>query len=327
MSYTLTTFIRQALMDVGYGWEAGKTPTTSPYTWQRPPLTTEEVLLGIPLQQFLKIPVRLDIDELADIYEQFVAGAVRQRTLHRRRGAHHWLCRQLDMKAAAFRTLFVPLEFNAERLGLHLTLMQFAALVAYNVPCHIEQGPDTFAAVSEVEGYQFGVRNGQLVTNMPGLRPTIPVRGLYVADGNLQDIARGAAEMSETINLYDVTRHWLDLRAGDLGLDYEPFQLALSVSWWRTGGIFPELLWELTLRERSRQSLERALDEARAYDNYEAPLEVLRDIFVPQFITAQMFKRRFGNPESPVRMPLSAFTRRRWDEAIDELTPLPETEV
>ncbi len=332
----LPRLVAEHLKGVGFDYEASRTVEPRPCSWYRPPLVTDLKLSGAPLGEYLFVKVDRTVDELVDIYERFVAGFIYSRTEAkteamrrgerrgtRRRGmpSDRWLADALSIEYYMARTHFVRPVRGAERLGLHQNLVEFAALVAYNHPVHLEHGEDTFVAVSVRDGLSFGVRGGRLVSNLPRERRKIPVRGLANPGGRLVDLPRGMPEQTLEPLLYDTLRLWLEENQEKVGETAAALLLALTIMRWRSPYAIPGALRTLVSFERSRKALVQACAEARGFEHFDDPQKTLRELFVPHFITVQEFAEMFGNPYQRVALPLSDRTRQKWAQAINSLDP------
>jgi hypothetical protein len=207
------------------------------------------------------------------------------------------------------------------RLGLHLNLIEFAALVAYNNTVHFEHSPDTFTVFTVKEGLKFGVSGGRLVSNLRRARREIPCRGLKVMP-RLIGYDRREHEPLEEASLFDVLRGWLDRHSERLGEFGKALGLGLQSLWWRVPpGVVPGRLRLLAAYEYSAEALSAACEQARRYDSFDGPIAILKELFHPKFVTMREFAEMFGDPHRRVTTPVPASVRQKWDQAINSLDP------
>jgi hypothetical protein len=337
---SLPYLVYEQMREAGFDFGAARATDTRPCLWVRPPLLTELELGGKRLQPHLSVQLRRSPEDLVDIYERFVGGFIYTRaetkpfesplvaTPHirgagrpRSISSDRWFQRELVVKYHIARSLFVKPAPGALRLGLHMHLVQFAALVAYNHRCHLEHGESTFVAITVQEALQFGVRDGRLVSNLTSVRREIPVRGLANPQGRLVDLPRGEPELNDEPNLYDTARCWLEANRRRLGKTGQALELAVNILRWHSPRAVPGMLRLLVSFERSRKALTETCAEARGYERFDDPMTTLRTMFVPHFVTSSEFARLFGNPYYQVALPLSERVRQRWDQALNELDP------
>jgi hypothetical protein len=306
----LVSLVRDCLVEAGFCWEATRDVPEFAYDWPRPPLFSDARLAGIELQPHIAVPMDRGTDDLVNVYEEFIGAAFRKENL--RVNASRWFARRLSWNYRVMDMLFTP---GRDRYNLHLNLVQFAALVAYNYPSDIVETDNTFLVTDRDFGFRFGVEAGRLVTNR---RRVDKPCGFLRAKGGLSKIARGASEVPDSPTMYDVTLAWLHRRNREIGVELESLTLALQVLWWRMGGRFPSKLWNLQLRESSVAALRRAVQEARDYMDFSYPYRTLYEIFVPQLMRENDFCRKFGY--TAVHPPTER-ARKRWDAALDALDP------
>lgn len=186
--------------------------------WPRPPFVTDLDLGGEPLMPYLIVPT-LKVDELVNVYEQFIAGYLYSRRLHNFH-PDRWLRANLKLQHYEAKRFFSRPRpsFNEKLLNLHLNLVQFAGLVLQNVEnCTVIEGHNTFLVTANSRNSrvsQFGVLDGQFVSNLKCQR-RIPVRFLCSPDGKLSHLAQSfGAEASEKPGLYDQLALWLRSQVG-----------------------------------------------------------------------------------------------------------------
>jgi hypothetical protein len=313
----LVDLVKRCLTDTGFGWEAAREAGET-FPWSRPPLLTSSRLAGVPLQPHIAVPVALDADDLVNVYEEFVYHAITRRELMSR-DIPGWFTGRLRSTTKAMQLLFVPPDERYLRLGFHLNLVQFAALVAYNQDAYVEEGPDTFITTVRGQGYRFGIEGGRLIANFKGNQSRRRVRQLQ-SSRRLSEIARGLPTFAPGPTLFDKAAGYLDRNESRIGLEFGPLDLALRTLWWRTGGDVPAALIDLTFRESSKDALRAAVKEARQYMHFVDPMKSLAEIFVPQFMTLRRFTKLFGNPFQTAVSP-TPFMQRRWEAALSELDP------
>jgi hypothetical protein len=308
----LVTLVRDCLIEAGFGWEATRQVPDFSYDWPRPPLFSDALLAGIELQPHIAVPMDRGPDDLVNVYEEFIHTALRLEKL--RVNPSRWFARRMSWNYRVMDMLFTP---GLGRRNLHLNLVQYAALVAYNHEVDIVETNDTFVVTEKKWGFRFGVEGGCLVSNRRkrgGERRC----GFLSARGGLLKIARGLPDVPDSPTMYDVTLAWLYRRNREIGVELESLQLALQVLWWRMAGRFPSMLWDLQLKESSLVARRRAVKEARNYMDFTSPYRTLKEIFVPQLMRQNDFFRKFGYN---VPYPLTEKTKKRWDEALDYLDP------
>lgn len=317
----LQEFLIPHLRRVGYGPRPHKLGRGKRFAWQRPPFHTGLVLAQRPLQEHLAVPCNRSVDDLVDIYERFIGGYVRGRKFGAQK-PDFFIARSLGVHLLSARQLFVPPAEGRLRLDLHLMLVQFAQLVAYNHECEVEEGEDTFA-VTVAEGLQFGVRCGKLISNLRRQpRREIPVRFLRAEGGSLANIARGTPVMLDHGTAYDTVRYWLTREEAKLGMEAEPLQFALNLLWWRTAGVPLLSLQSLACAEGSDEALHEALQLARQFESFDDPLQALHDIFVPQFLSQPRFSKLFGSVYQTRAKGYSPRMKQKWLTALEELEPM-----
>jgi len=318
----LSKMLRSSLEEIGFGFaQAIAEPPPVTAQWCRPPLFTSLVYRGEPLQPHLAVPVDIGIEDVVDVYERFIAGYIRRKKF-KHTDTDAWFGRHLKIGVRAAAMVFVRPAFNRNRLDMHLNLVQFAALVQYNFECDVEVGADTYVVRVIPEGFEFGVRRGELVTNLGKDLPAIVVRGLHSPTGSLADIARGEPVDGVKPSLFDSIYAWLTQRREQLGLECEPLMFILQVLWARGMGMVPFALLGLKVRTRSREALRYALKDARQWRLYERPLVALHEILVPQFLGNREFSEYFGSPVAKKNLnPVPPEVARRWDNALFELDP------
>jgi hypothetical protein len=315
----LTLALAGHLREAGFSWKEAH--ERAPRRQRRmPPLFTDLRLGSEPLQVYLSLPVPGPVDALADVYERFITVYLISKA-YIAEPPQEWLKRALALPRQLGESHFVEAVFHTHRLSLHLNLMEFAALAAYNHPVDVEHGPTTFAVTSRRTGLRFGVKDGQMISNMRRRRQTIPVRSLLVKEGRLVDIPRGRPR-SWGAPLFDVLHAWVDRQAGRLGGLASALHLGLEILWARTPpGSLPHELRMLGTYERSREALVDACKEARRYEQFDDPVSTLKQLFAPEFIPVSEFIELFGHPDRRVMRPVPEAVRQRWDRAIDALDP------
>jgi hypothetical protein len=311
--------VQDFLKGAGFDWRCVSGPAPSPMYWRRPPLVTDAELSGQPLMPHLAIPVKLRADGFVDIYERFIAGYVRRKTYHDT-PSPAWLKKELGLAGQQARLMFTEPEFDQVRLGHHLNLVQFAALVHYNTESLVQRGSNTFKVTTLPDYYVFGVLDGQLVTNQTRPAKPIAVRFLHDEDGDLQNAARGEAEADEHPSILERVMQWAVSRREWMGAaDYQGLIVALRLLWWRSKRHAYESLRELTLRSHSDEAREKAFELARGHRNFEQPLESIQQILVPQFMGLKQFRLLFSNPQQQRKRRPTEATHRRWDTVLDKL--------
>jgi hypothetical protein len=299
----------------GFDYREAERTRTHSCMWTRPPLFTTLELNGEPMQMYLNIPVIFRADEMTDIYDRFIAGFLFSNKF-RRAHSDQWLRRKLKIQHYTGRSLFVRPKPHRVRFGLHMNLVQFAALVAYNHRAEIEEGPDTFVVTTPKTGYSFGVRGGRLVTNLRRHREVI-CKGLSYPSG-LQHMRRGDLERDAEPTLFDTLKTWSAQNVQRLGQQALALHLGVEILRWRsTPGGVPGQLRLLTSYQHSTDALAKACADARQYESFASPLKALWDLFSP-FIGRRDFENQFG---SHAQLPLPDGLKSRWDLAINTLDP------
>jgi hypothetical protein len=307
---------------------------THPCVWARPPLFSDLMLDDVPMQTHLNIPTTLRVDDLEHLYDEFISGFLysKQRSVKRDEKGNViggpqpsdvWLQKELKLPTTVAGSLFTRAETPKERLGLHMNLVQFAALVAYNNrPSSIERGPETFVVnvSTATAGFSFGVRDGRLVSNLKVQRREIPCRGLFCRDG-LENLHYGEMGRSEEPNLLDTMKTWAAQQTPRLGDRGRAMHLGVQILWWRSfGRNVPGRLQLLTSPDHSTQALIEACEQARGYADYERPQFILRSIFAPFFRVADL-DQMFGETWREIPTPIPERVRQRWDWAINSIDP------
>jgi hypothetical protein len=309
--------LRHVLMDAGLTWDSLQEVEVTPCGWLRPPFYTPLQMQGIPLQPHVAVGVRRPVDFFADLYERFIAGFILQQAYATE--PVKWLRAELGLTHKTSTYIFTPIKTSPllRPTHLHLALVQFAALVSYNVECEIEETADTFCVTALSDGFVFGVREGALASNrrFRSLRAR-PLSRLRSSTGRLSDIARGRPVSGDFPGIFEACRAWAAANP-NLASDAKAIDLALRAVWWRTGGQGVGDLEKAAQLSRSKAALRIAVQQARQYMSYERPYDVLMDIFVPQHLSEGRFKGYFGYPVKNVK----PHVQRRWEEAINELDP------
>lgn len=303
----------------GFSYRSARGPEPKPQRWDRPPLFTDLLLAGQPLQEFLGVGTRLAVDELADVYERFIAGYLYSRRFHSQH-SDEWLRRSCKLGYYEGHSLFT--RPAALRLGLHRNLMEFAALVAYNAPADIEHGKGTFTVFAVREGLKFGVSGGRLVTNLRRARRKITVCHPLSRVPRPCDLPRGSRAPLGQATFFDTLREWLERHEARLGTFGAALQLGLQILWWRVmPGTVPGRLRLLAAYEYSADALSAACEEARRYDSFDNPVQALKNLLHPTFMTMREFVEMFGDPHRKLTRPVPASIRQKWDQAINSLDP------
>jgi hypothetical protein len=319
----LTLLVRQYLRDLGFNWEAKAALRPDPYRWHRPPLFTALSLSGHPLQPHLAVPVKRDEDELLDTYERFVTGAIYLRSLYDK-DIPLWFGRELGLHQNVTRLIFTPTEEGSKRRSYHFNLVQFAALVSYNVPCHISSTDSEFVVTSRLTGYKFGVKDGYAIVNMR--RPyERRARDVFAYGYELVDIVHMDEGVLPMVpSMFDVVKAFLlqPHIMREVGDEWHALNLALNLLWWRRAGVYPKRLLDLTFKDSGVAALRSAVAEARAFEDYDDPLRALHAIFVPHLLSPGRFRRMFGDCYSVGRaVGVTPASRTKWARALDELDP------
>lgn len=322
----LPELLRNVLTDLSFGWDT-KGDMPDPFYWSRPRLITPLSLSGHPLQPHLATKVRLDPDEVVDVYEDFITRALSSRQFRTTEVASWMRARgRLNWRRGTARMVFTPLEFNEVNRQLHLNMVQFAAVVSWNYPCYVESTETKFVVTTQRENYAFGIDNGYPVSNMP--RPNRRrAGGLKSPTGSLLDIAQGSPVLRPVSTTFDTARAFLESNRQKLGQDFEAALTALNILWWRSEGEYPLRLLNMVYRETSVTALRAAVAEARNYEAYDRPLRAISQILVPQFMSVGSFGKLFGSPYKPTKGPPTEWAKRRWDRALDDIDPGPELET
>lgn len=308
--------VREYLRGAGFNWSSKPRKPAPPRMWHRPPLVTDLEISGLALQPHLALPVKTSADALVDIYERFIAGYLRKRRFHDTHSVD-WLRKEAGITSLQARSLFTDPQEGKLRLGLHHNLIQFAALVHYNVESVLQRGPNTFKVTTLPDYYVFGVRDGELVSNQRRDLRVIPVAGLTSKEGDLQLAVRGKGERSESCIL-DVVADWADTQQRVLGADHLGLITALRVLWWRGTRHSFESIRALMFKSTSAEAWAKALAEASRHRSFEDPLDSLGQIMAPEFMNMRKFRSLFSQSHARGVKPSEA-THGRWDETLMRL--------
>lgn len=278
-----------------------------PRLWTRPPLYTHLTLLDEPLQPFLEVMVGRTLDEMVDVYEQFVAGYLVAKEFDM--DSTGWLGRMLGMSARDSRMLFAPAE--GRRAHLFANLIQFAALVSYNVSSTRSTTADSFVVTTAYLGYRFGVRDGTFISNVNYAEPQKQL-DLRVYNGSLWDLPRTAAvKRKREITIHDQLSYWALQQP-----QAEELLLALRILWWRSRTSSTARFEQMFKPEIVTPTAE-AITAARVALDSDNPLDALREVFVHMPIAE--FIRRFASPYRKLKLPLSEEMRQKFEFSLSEL--------
>jgi len=287
-----------------------------PVRWAPPPLYTNLAFHGLPLQPYLQVTTTRTLEALAAGQDRYIASAF----LLPRRG---WAASQTDLAvllrlsaaegAALFqRPLGTPREHKRHRL---YNLVTFAAQIAASFPDSvIDDAEDTFLV--RVGGYRFGVEAGRPAALQAGDygRYGKPC-ALRLPGGLLRDLPRGP-EVLAPAGPYASLYLWMGENPGAVQTPTAA-RLALRILWWGrhqapSGSLLDRL--RVTLKE-ARQILQ----QARRFEEYEQPLQALRELLVPELTSESQFNATFGKSAAARQHPLPTKLRDRWHGLITQL--------
>jgi len=286
-----------------------------PRLWTRPPLYTNLTLLGEPLQPYLEVACDLALEELVDVYEQFVAGYVASDDL---RGilSDDWLGEHLNLASPVARMLFAPplgavVGCRSHKLA---NILQFAALVSYNFPHTKIITSDAFVVRVEDTGYSFGAMNGAFISNMryEDTQKLPPVR---MFRGSLWELARSAARRRHSMMIHDRLGYWAETQP-----EANALQLALAILWWRNSNSSATTFQRMFLPKKPKPPVDEAVRRAREVLDSGNPLAELKDVFVPMHMPINEFIKLFASPYQKMKLPLSEEMRRKFEESLDQLS-------
>lgn len=289
-------------------------PKGKQWLWTRPPLYTGLKLLGEPLQPYLEVKVGCSIDEMVDVYEQFVAGYLVAKEFNL--DPTGWLGRMLNLSSTDSQMLFAQPAGKepGHRPHLFANLIQFAALVSYNFSSTKSTTADSFVVTTDYLGYRFGVRDGTFVSNL-NYAESQKQLDLRVYNGSLWDLPRSAAaRRRREVTVHDRLAGWAKQQP-----EKEALLLALRILWWRSRASSAAKFTKM-LENETQAPINFAVAVARKALDAHNPLADLRDIFVPMHMPIGEFIRRFASPYQKLKLPLSEEMRHKFEHSLNQLT-------
>lgn len=287
--------------------------------WTRPPLFTDLMFDGKPLQNWLNIEVGVDFEGFVAAYEEFLQMQVFGRPKF---GTISWASRALGITRSEATLLFSDgsprkgrrRESLKQRL---LNTVAFAALAKMNYPLDEEtEGPATY--VVGVGGYRFGVDCGKVYTNLgrsKGLSARITV---LRHNSSLLLAGRTNPIRTQDTTTSNLSRVWaLAAAATDNvgGENPEAFKFAVNFLWWCSRGQEYAAINQAIAPGHVKSVVQQALHLARGFENFSAPYAQVQELLKP-FMRPEEFRERFGySPKGP----LSLQRRQQWYMALDQL--------
>lgn len=317
----LAGLLARGLAGAGFDYKAARGEEAIVLSCGRPALWTDLRLSGEALQPHISTSVELTLDEMCEVYERYVAGFILTRQLSVGGTEDQWLRQQLQFTARQTRQIFLSPGIQPLRQTVHWHLVQMAGLIAQNFECRVEESPDTFAVYTEKEGFKFGVMGGRMLSN---IAKPIPVRFMASSSARLQDACPEEHFGVAAPTLYDTMQKWLEVRAEVLRDAHAPLATALTAMRWRSPYVVPAPLQTLAMRDYSKDRLREACEEARGFRDLSAPLEGLRTLFVPYFMTTSAFNEHFGTPYARAHDTVTSDVAAAWEAAINSLVPAEE---
>jgi hypothetical protein len=284
-----------------------------PRLWTRPPLYTNLTLLGEPLQPYLEVSCDLALEELVDVYEEFVAGFVDSDDLCDN-DPTQWLAENLNLSPAVGKMLFAkPLGSVAgQQVHRLANIIQFAALASYNFPHTKIVTSDAF--VVRVGGMEFGAVNGAFISNMH-YEDYQKLPAVRMFRESLWELPRSAARRRHSVTIHDRLGYWAETQP-----ETNALQLALAILWWRNSNGSTTTFQRMFQPKKLKPPVDEAVRRAREILGSSNPLTELRDIFVPMHMPINEFIKLFASPYQKMKLPLSEELRRKFEEALDQLS-------
>ncbi len=304
--------LAERLKRAGFDWRSlGSVQMGSEgYYWQRPSVHVPSGLLDEPECLYSGIKFPSAIEEWTDVYARYVAnlGAGVDKLSPAVR-----LATDLGLSYAA-ELRMIPRDDLRPRGAWYIPLVGYAMLLkgAYREGVEVTESPTSYVATHE-DGQRFGVSGGWPVGALCKTPPSYRLRHPL----GLSRLLAPYGRQQETPGVFDRLRSWVTTNADQFPADFDDVQRTISLLYWSYRSALPVEIQEM-LYISGDFALQHTVNYARDFRNFRNPRQLLRELFVPEHLSAGRFERLFGysgGESLPVLNRLAA----KWDAALDSL--------